>query len=107
MSTNWKAGDKALCVDDRICPTWNPEVTIDFDLIQKGKIYLVDAFRDVEFSDGRFPRLFIVGLSIKMVGVGECGFNPSRFRKIVPACDRATNQEEGLVPHEGFWEGRQ
>jgi hypothetical protein len=92
MSANWQAGDKAVCVDDKVSPSWNPEKTIDFDVPIKGRIYLVTDYRDIVFADGAFPRLFLAGISIEMVGVGSCGFHPDRFRRVVAACDRIENE---------------
>ena len=48
--------------------------------------------------------LYLAGVSPDESVTGS--YRAVRFRKIVPACDRATNQEEGLIPHEGFWGGR-
>jgi len=83
-----------------------PDKTIDFDAPIRGRIYLVEAYQYVSFGDGPAPRLFLVGISIEMKGVGMCGYEPSRFRRIVPACDRNAQQKDELIPHEGFFEGR-
>lgn len=106
MSTNWKAGDKALCVekflgvgmssqrpDHNKSPNGLPVV---------GTIYLVVG--TTHFTE---LGLQLAGLPVFNAKTGRpSGWVAYKFRKIVPACDRATNQEEGLVPHEGFWEGR-
>lgn len=106
MSTNWKAGDKALCVEPTIQLTGHDYRGLPI----VGTIYLVErvipSWKE-GILDGGVALVFCGGITAMHIKTGvEVGFRASRFRKIVPACDRATNQEEGLIPHEGFWEGR-
>lgn len=98
MSADWKAGDKAICVDGSP-PAW-PALG---DVAPKlGTIYLVR-----EVVEAVSPSLE-AGIALR-VGVGNEGVGAwcaTRFRKIVPACDHATNEQTKLMPHEGFWRGR-
>jgi hypothetical protein len=91
MSADWKAGDRALCVDD--AERSNPSIAIEGPPVVRGTIYLV---RDVRSSRHG------VGLYLEGVFGGihfsgrEVAYRSDRFRKIVPACDRqAVAQERG------------
>ena len=78
MSAEWKTGDRALCVDD------SPGEIIDDDpfCLRKDVIYLVHHVFDTEGG-----RIFI---SVRQCEADrEDGWSSSRFRKLVPACDRA------------------
>jgi hypothetical protein len=102
--SNWKSGDRALAIgyegNDKstagLSPNGEPK---------NGTIYLVNSITD--YWNGKH-----IGLTINQfpaicpkTGI-EIGWNQRCFRKIVPACDRISQQEEGLIPHEGFFEGR-
>jgi hypothetical protein len=63
----------------------------------KGTVYLVSAVRYWTEYDV---------LALAFNDFPGDSFNSARFRKLVPACDRIAQQEEGLIPHEGFFEGR-
>jgi len=89
--SNWKAGDKALCVDASPNPT-----SVEHDPISVGSIYLVT---DVHEFLG-FIGLSLAGLDPGYGLIGKrVGYKASRFRKIVPACDRvAIEQEQEATP---------
>jgi len=89
MSTNWRAGDKAVCVDDS-----PPENGIGKHLT-RGTIYLVVSV----VCDG-------TGLCLGGVPDLGLGWWQHRFRKVVPACDRNEREQTELMPHAGFWENR-
>lgn len=38
--------------------------------------------------------------------MGVVGWDHAYFRKLVSASDRIAQQEEGLIPHQGFWDAR-
>jgi len=85
MSADWKAGDKALCVDGR-SSAWEDIATRP----TKGTIYLV---RDVLI--GYSPDM-VAGVCLRVGLIGEevGGWCATRFRKIVPACDRVEVEQE-------------
>jgi len=86
MSTNWKAGDKAVCVNDTASMRGLGKI------LSKGTIYLVE-------RPG--PN---IGLHLCGVQDSGMGWHRDRFRKIVPACDRNEREQTELMPHKGFWE---
>lgn len=107
MNSNWKAGDKALCVI-----AFNGRAELDGEPYPEvppglGVTYLVS---EVGMGD--------CGLGLHLAGVPDGGgiWSAYKFRKIVPASERATHtasinldevrKDAGLMPHEGFWEGR-
>ncbi len=83
MSADWKAGDKALCVKPFKGIGHNSGLPMPGELPKVGTIYLVVDV--VQCSDG-IPGLFLAYFD--NAGYPCCS---SKFRKIVPACDRATN----------------
>lgn len=98
--SNWAAGNKALCVtpflgrfayDGTPAPGPFPKV---------GTIYLVDEV--LPCSDGK-AGLRLAGIEYEHPLSSHCS---SRFRKLVPLSERNAQQEEGLLPHRGFWESR-
>lgn len=101
MSADWKAGDRAVCVEEfsreKILPDGSriPHIA-DWPVV--GVIYLVD---NVEIFFGR-PSLNLAGMNC---GENAVGYNAKKFRKVVPACDRAT-QSDSLEIHQGFWDKR-
>lgn len=97
MNADWKAGDKAVCVDD----SPNPDTNRNHHLVRhttpvKGRIYLVSDVVLRDFKDkGLTPRLILAGESLVWTPDGqEYGFHLSRFRKVVPACDRVSIHQE-------------
>jgi len=92
--SNWKAGDRAVCVSDG----WDEPFIPNFPCPKKGVTYLVTATR---YSD----TLYLCFEQFRDEE-GMHGWNAVEFRKIVPACDRISQEQEGLIPHEGFFEGR-
>jgi hypothetical protein len=103
MSADWRAGDRALCVDDS--PTES-----NGRCLVLGAVYLV---KDVLFhgscTDG--IGLYIAGIVSRVhpiYGV-ECPLRHTRFRKLRPACNMSEREQTALVPHARFWremEGR-
>ncbi len=91
MSADWKAGDRAVCVND----TWNSGSTHDYDECpKKGNIYLVTG---TNVDSRGLVGLFISGCCTWMIKkrflwpakkLNEVAWNEGAFRKIVPACDR-------------------
>jgi hypothetical protein len=75
VSEDWKVGDLAVCVDDRV----NPAAGII--CVQAGQIYRVEAVGPLAAN-----RLLGVGLGLFMEGVdnGPLGHSEHRFRKIRP-----------------------
>jgi len=97
MNSNWKIGDKALCVDMK-----NPYLKNEFPngLPTEGVIYLISGFSPLGgLQIAGFPVIYPTG--------DAGGFKNHRFRKVVPACDRNAKEETGLIPHEGFWQSRE
>ena len=84
----WKAGDKAL----RICEhTPRPGDLLPQGRLQKGTIYLVERVHvDRKGTIG----LVLCGKPLIDCHDEEVGFLEENFRKIVPACDQAQNEEE-------------
>lgn len=116
MSTNWKAGDRAVCVE-----TFLPHP--DFDnpagAPVKGTVYLVTGL----FMPGNELGLRLAGLPTFYRASGnEAAWDHAQFRKVVPACDREADSEQAhraigshapsgrvedqLVPHPDFWKAR-
>jgi len=91
---NWKAGDRALCVDGSV----NPDIP-DGEHPVEGNIYIVTGIRDYQLPSGNIG-LYIAGLFGGInAWLEEAPFNSKRFRKIVPACDRvAIEQEQEATP---------
>ena len=96
MSADWKAGDRALCVDDS--PHRNGRIYGTPSGLAKGRIYLVEAINP---SSGGFG-LIVSGVSTGIFHTKldtEIPYDPNRFRKIVPACDRVSvEQEQEVAP---------
>ncbi len=106
MNADWKAGDKALRVEDVV--TREPQKWHKPNgSLKKGVIYLVDEVIAVPCNDGSTDIcLVIAGFQNIWLPIGiEHGWLASRFRKIVPACDRA-KQSDSLEIHQGFWDKR-
>lgn len=95
MSADWKAGDKAVCVDDS--PPRNEghpnAVPGSAGTLKRGTIYLVsDALL---WNDGALT-LVIAGVPGTMdVSNGlRAPWCATRFRKVVPQCDRQAVAQE-------------
>jgi len=92
--SNWRAGDKAVCVDD------SPSINTGIRPLKNGTTYLVE--RVVCNTPPSGFALALAGIPHTYVG-----WTHTRFRKVVTATERAAQEQEGLVPHEGFWQGRE
>lgn len=92
--SNWKAGDKAVCVS-------RFEILPD-DVSEGPKVGVTYLVSGVSMGHG------LLGLHIAGISSGDNPFGwwAERFRKVIPACDRISQEQEGLIPHEGFFEGR-
>jgi len=78
--SNWKAGDRAMCVDDR------PSMVTRIRWLKSGTIYLVERLDE----DGD---LLLCGDPTRGYRFDD-GWMESRFQKLIPACDRkAINAE--------------
>jgi hypothetical protein len=88
--SNWKAGDKAICVDMRTAfgPTEQPN-----GRPVEGTLYLVAGITSVPNGLNAKVGLRLHGLPQLYDGI-EIGWAESRFRKIVPACDRVAMEQE-------------
>lgn len=101
--SNWKAGDKALCVDDS---PGQATGRVGVRALTKGTIYLVTHVFTSTTTGNPLLNLAGIDQGVTPRQKKRIGFRASRFRKIVPACDRISQEQEGLIPHEGFFEGR-
>ncbi len=77
----WCVGDKAICVDDSPGELSGTPEDDGFS-VQKGTIYLVHRLLDA--AGGRV----FISVRPKEAEMEE-GWDSTRFRKIVPLCDRA------------------
>lgn len=79
--TSWRPGDRAVCISAFPPHDITGRAAAEFGIIlpQVGTTYLVDEVADF---GRRYPYLKLSYL------VGEFWFCSSRFRKVVPACDR-------------------
>lgn len=107
MSTNWKAGDRAFCVDDSRGKLRSGATTPLSDYpqgpLKKGTIYLVEGVRVKDGNTG----LFLAGKNcLTFITREPKPFFAHRFRKVVPMCDRNEREQTELRPHEGFWQKR-
>jgi len=98
MSTNWKAGEKALCVKPFLGIGKEYGEPMEGDNPKVGIVYLVTGYNQIN-------GLYLAGLTASIKDP-EVGFNEHKFRKIVPACDRNEREQTQLMPHEGFWQNR-
>jgi|SRR6478736_6071648 len=97
MSADWKAGDRALRIthvdlkQSEIDGWISPPV-----LPIKGTIYLVSYVTTDSFMDGAHQGLHLVGIydQVWKETGAPFGWNPTNFRKIVPACDREEIEQE-------------
>jgi len=109
MSTNWKAGDKAIYVGGG--RSEGGEDYLHCAAPKKGTIYLVSAVR-YPFNNGsvvcNWEGLIISGYPIvhKAIPSIDLGVPQDRFRRIVPLCDRNEREQTELRPHAGFWQNR-
>ncbi len=92
MSADWKAGDKAVCVDDSpaLLKSGLPKPASCYPLghITRGVTYLVSAVHPQ-------GALFIAGKpALHNTERYEKPWRANRFRKLIPACDRVTIHEE-------------
>lgn len=80
MSADWKAGDRAVCVDNR------PGTKSGHTGLILNRLYLVE-------SIGMLPE-GTIGLRVEDNGL----WGQWRFRKLIPACDRAAIAAEAATP---------
>ncbi len=101
MNTNWKAGDKAVCVQIFEGVGNASREPMPGDNPQLGNTYLVSGVN-----------YHLHGLGLFLAGMRACTHRPEvdfvayKFRKVVTATERAAQEKESLIPHEGFWQGR-
>jgi hypothetical protein len=87
MSTGWKAGDRALCVERfNNMDVFTNRAYPDEDTPVVGIVYLVDSVNPV----GEEVGLKLAGMQT----VAVFGYTAKRFRRLVPACDRASIAQE-------------
>lgn len=90
--SNWKAGDKAVCID--VSPNEYYDV---LPPLTKETIYLVDR-PDDQFCPGELG-LYLSGVQHHFDEVfGLVPFAAKRFRKLVPLCDRADVGQGVAIP---------
>lgn len=94
MSADWKPGDRALCVDDSPSPNLNDprrDFSKPMDGIKRGTVYLVES---AAIHQGR-GGLHLSGIRGAFCTIikARVPWRASRFRKIVPACDRAESAQ--------------
>ena len=92
MSADWKAGDRALCVEkfNGIVEWLFRSVKSRSPMPEIGVVYIVSS---VEFSFNNEICLHIAGLDDNDLDC-TCGYVARKFRKIVPACDRVSVEQE-------------
>lgn len=88
--SNWKAGDRAVCLDTFQGISNLGTATIS-DRPQKGTIYLVDSVMNgMRLSTGEV----VQAIKLKGIYCETMGFNSLHFRKVIPACDRESIRSE-------------
>ena len=95
MSADWKSGDRALCVDDSEGTTALYEYPSGY--VIRNTVYLVElvTLAPDKRSDSGQIAIFICGLPVICKETGEQEpWQQCRFRKIVPACDRVSVEQE-------------
>lgn len=91
MSANWKAGDRAVCVDISGGAGYiGPRPSL-------GTVYLVADVLPSFFAVGELA-FRPSGIDLGITAQGEPRrWGLIRFRKLVPACDRATIEQEATA----------
>ena len=105
MSADWKAGDRALCVEQFLgfsYPAMRPSSNYTNGLPVVGTIYLVDSVYE---RTGRVWLIISDKPAFNLLGE-KSGWWSQRFRKITPACDRSEREQTQLHPHPEFWRNR-
>lgn len=105
--SNWKAGDKALCISGSKPGAISPFIQPNGGM-KVGTVYLVESTDILERprAGAGEQGLLIAGFPLWSENRGRYeGRRCSRFRKIVPACDRNEREQTELHPHAGFWQG--
>ncbi len=97
--SNWKAGDKGVFLGHNGAPNFYVPHAHYQDLV-RGTVYLVSGV----YNDALTGELL---LSLAPdIPYNHCGWHARNFRKLVTASERISQEQEGLIPHEGFWELR-
>lgn len=93
MSADWKAGDRALCVERFNGWIVWPDGSIDPASSPMPKLGVVYLVTDVD-QGHKCPCLHLAGFDIRD---DVHGYTSAKFRKVVPACDRVAIVEEATA----------